>query len=111
MPRVTLESPHSLGQEEATRRLKEKFSFVKDAYGDKLTDLHEQWSGNTLTFGFKAAGMKVAGTVTVGQSQVSLEAKVPLAAMMFKGMIQKKVSEQLGDLLTPAGGPPSPKCR
>jgi hypothetical protein len=105
MPRVAMEVPHTLGQEEATRRLKETSGFLKAAYGAKVSDLDEQWNGNTLSFGFQAAGVKIAGTVTVGQSEVKLEARVPLAAMMLRGVIERKVREELSTLLAPAGQP------
>jgi hypothetical protein len=90
---------HALGQEEALRRLKEKFSVVRDTYRAQVSELVEQWCDNTLSFAFKVVGMKVAGTVTVGASQVQLAAELPLAAMIFKGAIEHRVRSELGNLL------------
>jgi hypothetical protein len=99
MPRVTTEAPHTLGREEAVRRLKDKFSMVQAAYGAQVSDLHEQWTDSTFSFGFRAMGMKVSGTLEVEDSQVRLAVDLPLAAMMFKGKIQQQVRAELDALL------------
>ena len=100
MPRVTMEAPHELGQEEAARRLKKRFNVARGLYGSQVSDLTEQWDDHTLTFGFKTMGMKVAGTVEVQDAQVRLNANLPLAAAMFKGMIETRIRQELGDLLS-----------
>ena len=99
MPRVTVETPHALTQEEAMRRLKERARLLKDMFQGKFSDLHEEWNGNTFSFGFKTMGMTISGTGTVGASHVKLDTELPLAAMLFKGMIQTRVNEELGKLL------------
>jgi len=99
MPRLTMETSHTLGQEEATRRLTEKFDGVRRKYGSQVSSLHEEWTGHTLAFGFKSLGMKVEGTVEVGTDCVKLDTKLPITAAMFKGMIEKKIRAELGDLL------------
>ncbi len=99
MPRVSMEASHALGQEEATRRLREKIGAVRATYGNQVSELHEQWDENTLAFRFKAVGMKIAGTLSVDASVVKVAASVPLAAMMFKGMIEEQVRRELGELL------------
>ena len=99
MPSVTLETTHSLGQEEATRRLKERFSSLIDEHQDRISNLRQQWDENAFSFGFEAVGMKIAGTVTVEPSAVKLAAEVPLAAMLFKSRIEEHVHKELGELL------------
>ena len=100
MPRLTMETSHALGKEEAIRRLKEKFDSARQEHGSQVSDLHEEWTDHTLAFGFKSVGMKVAGTVEVRDDCVRLDTKLPMAAAMFKGMIEKRVRGELGDLLT-----------
>ena len=99
MPRLTMETSHALGQEEAVRRLKKKLSALTDIYQSRVNDLQKEWNGNRFSFGFKAAGMKVAGALTVEDAEVKLDAKLPLAAMIFKGKIEERVREELGKLL------------
>ena len=99
MPRVSFETSHTLSREDATRRLQEKASSLKDTYQGQFSDLHENWNGNTFSFGLKVMGMQISGTGTVDASQVKVDVEVPLAAMMFKGTIQSRVNQELGDLL------------
>jgi len=99
MPRVTLETPHALDQEEAVKRLKKKSDVVKEAFGSQVNDLRDEWNGNTLSFAFKVLGMSVSGTLEVEASLVRLVANLPLAAMMFKGKIEQQAREELGALL------------
>jgi hypothetical protein len=99
MPALNMATTHALGREEAVRRLKEKFDHVRATYGNKVGDLREEWKGNTLEFGFKATGMKVSGTVTVEDAEVRLDAQLPFAAIVFKGMIERQIRAELGQLL------------
>jgi hypothetical protein len=92
-------TPHALGQEEAIRRLKEKFEAIRTAYHAQVSELREQWQENTLSFAFKAVGMKIAGTVTVGASEVLLAADLPLKAVVLKGLIERQIRAELGTLL------------
>ena len=99
MPRLNMATAHTLGETEALRRLKDKFSVVRDAYQAQISELHEEWNGSTLEFAFKAVGMKVAGQLTVADAEVRLAADLPLAAMMFKKVIQQQIHAKLGELL------------
>ena len=99
MPRITLEAPHSLGQDEALKRLKDKFDSARSQYGSSVRDLDEQWTDHTLTFRFNAMGMGVSGTVKVEDRAVKLSADLPLAASFFKGAIESRIRAELGTLL------------
>lgn len=99
MPRITLETPHSLGREEAARRLKEKFGSVRARYGSQVNNLQEKWLDHTFSFGFKAMGLGITGTVQVEDSSVKLKAELPLAAMLFRGTIEQKIRHELSGLL------------
>lgn len=99
MPRVSLQAPHALDREEALRRVKGKIDELKREHQSQFGDLHEQWDGSTLSFGFRTAGMKVSGTAAVDESQVKLAASLPFAAMIFKGRIMEKVRRELTALL------------
>ncbi len=90
-----MQIPHALGREEATRRIKDLLPKARD----KVTDLDEQWQDHTVTFHFKAMGFKVGGTMAVEDTAANLDVNLPLAAMMVKGMIEKRVREELGAVL------------
>ncbi len=95
-----METSHKLGVNEAVRRLKEKFDSVRESFGSQVSELREEWDDRVLSFGFKTVGMNISGTVTVEDSTVMLAVSLPLAVALFKGMIQKRIREELGELLT-----------
>lgn len=104
MPKVTVEIPHTLGREEAGRRLKQQFELANAQYGSHISDLQQQWGDYTLTFAFRAVGMKIAGTVTVEEALVRVLLELPLAAMMIKGTIEQRMRQELGQILGPPSG-------
>jgi len=95
MPQLSMQIPHSLGREEATRRVKEQLPKAQS----QVTDFSEQWQDHTLTFHFKAMGFKVGGTLAMEDSSANLHVDLPLAAMMVKGIIEQRVRQELGTVL------------
>jgi hypothetical protein len=95
MPRLSLNIPHTLGREEATRRIKEQLPKAREL----ASDLEEHWQDHTLTFSFKAMGFKVGGTLAVEEAAAQLDLDLPLAAAMFKGTIEQRAREQIGAIL------------
>ncbi|MCE5302809.1 MAG: polyhydroxyalkanoic acid system family protein [Planctomycetaceae bacterium] len=102
MPKLSLDIPHSLGQEEALRRLKVKFAAALSQYGDRVSDYREQWEDHTFSFGFKTLGMSVSGTVAVEPEYIRLAASLPLAAMLVKGAIEEQLRREMDRLLAAA---------
>lgn len=99
MPRITMETPHCLGRDEAIQRLKNRFGDVRSKFGTQVTNVHENWVDHTLSFGFKAMGMGVSGTVHVDDDKVKLLADLPMAAMLFKKTIEQQIYKELSTLL------------
>jgi hypothetical protein len=99
MAHLTMTAPHRLEKDEVLRRVKDKLGSLVAGYARRLSDLHERWNEGTLSFGFRAVGMRVSGTVTVNDSEVLLAADVPFAVMLFKNRIDKRVRAELGALL------------
>ncbi len=95
MPHLSLQVPHSLGREEATRRIKEQAAKASE----QVTDLQENWQDHTLTFRFKAMGFGVGGTLTVEDAFVKIEVDLPLAAALVKGMIEQKLRQEIAGVL------------
>jgi hypothetical protein len=99
MPKISMTTTHSLGREEAARRLKEKFDAVRQRYGSHVNNLEENWKDHTFSFSFRAMGMGINGIVHVDDNAVKLDAHIPLAAMLFKSSIERQISQELGGLL------------
>lgn len=105
MPKLSLEVPHALTRDEVVKRLKAKFAAVRSQYEGQVQGLREEWLDHTFSFGFKAMGMAVSGTVAVEPQKVSLAADLPFAAMLFKGTIEQRIRQEVGQLLAvPADG-------
>lgn len=101
MPRMSMTIPHSLGQDEAQRRIATMLADVKAQHGDKITDLHEQWNGNTGNFSFKAMGFNLSGTLKVTDSDVEMNGDLPWAAKPFQGTVEATIRERAERLLAP----------
>ena len=50
MPKMSMTIPNSLGQDEARSRVQGMISNMKDQYGDRVSDLREEWNGDTGSF-------------------------------------------------------------
>lgn len=99
MPKLTTEVPHALGQDEALRRLKHQLELAKQDYQSQVGDLYGEWQDHILSFNFQVMGMKVAGEMAVEAASVRVNADLPLAAMMVKGMIEQRLRQELGKVL------------
>ncbi|HZZ71874.1 MAG TPA: polyhydroxyalkanoic acid system family protein [Pirellulales bacterium] len=99
MPSMKLAIPHQLSQEEATARLKNFLTKVKEHYASQVSDLQENWTDNALDFGFTTYGFKVSGQLQVEPSEVVVNGQIPFAAMMFKGKIEQSIRSELAKLL------------
>jgi hypothetical protein len=99
MPRAEMNVPHTLGREEALRRLKAKVEALRQTYGAQAKDLRLDWVENVLTFAFQAMGFKISGTVTVEESELRVQTELPLTALPFKGLVEKRVKDDLAQML------------
>lgn len=99
MPKFNLEIPHTLSAEEAKSRLERFIESMQARFQDKVSDLEQGWHGNTLKFGFKTFGFKIAGAVESLEQKLAVTGEIPFTAMMFKGKIESEVKEQLTRLM------------
>ena len=101
MPQLLLDIPHVLSQDEAARRLEERFTAARAEYQDRISDFREERRDHTFSFAFRALGMAVSGTVAVEREWIRLAASLPLAAMLLKGVIEDHIRREVGSLLAP----------
>lgn len=99
MPKFHLEIPHSLTADDAKSRLERFVESLQAKFQDKVSDLNQTWNGNTLGFGFKTFGIKIAGSITAQENKLDVDGDIPFTAMMFKGKIESEIREQLGRLM------------
>jgi hypothetical protein len=78
---------HSLGREEAIRRL--KGGLAKAATSLPMFTLDEEvWTGDTMTFRMSAMGHQAFGNVSVAEQDVRIEVTLPWLLQRFGEMIQ-----------------------
>jgi hypothetical protein len=99
VPKSTVTVPHQLGKQEALERIKSILVKAKEQYGDRLTDLQENWNENGGTFSFRAMGFKISGSLKVTDTDVEITGDYPFAALPFKGTIEATLRERAERLL------------
>jgi len=101
MPTLNIAVPHQLTQAEATERLKQKRTEIKEQHTYTVSDLKETWTTpNSLDFAFKILGFSLTGTVESLESSVRIVVALPIAATIMKGTIEDQVRRELEQVLT-----------
>ena len=100
MPKITVTVEHSLGVEEALRRVKEKQETLISGGETEATNVELDWNGNDLEFKFQTFGAKISGTMHVTDSDVTVVLVIPMIALAFKGQIESRVDKELRELLS-----------
>ncbi len=100
MPKMHMEIPHQLGEQEALSRIQTMIPKMKERYGQQIKDVHEEWTGSNGVFAFNAMGFNIKGMISVQSDEVVLDGNLPIAASPFKGRIESMIREQAAELLT-----------
>jgi hypothetical protein len=100
MSKLEMNIPHQLDQQEAVNRIQTLLKRVESQFGNQVQDLQQDWNGNQGAFSFKVMNMPVSGTLTVNQSDVSLDSQLPMAAAMFSGKIKSVIMEEAKKVLS-----------
>jgi hypothetical protein len=74
---LVLSISHSLGKEEAIRRLKSGLAGVPATFHSVLAVQEEVWAGDHLQFRVSALGQVASGTIDVADDHVRLEVALP----------------------------------
>ena len=56
MPKLNIIIPHQLTQGEALKRIQHLFREIKNEFGDKISNLQEEWKEYVGTFSFSVMG-------------------------------------------------------
>lgn len=102
MPKVSLTVPHELGEDEARNRIQQLLADVREKYGRQVSDIREEWNGNSCDLGWKSMGMGMSATIQIHPSDVSVDGNMPMAFMAFKGKMEQLVRDRVTQALAPA---------
>ena len=100
MASLTMNIPHELSQQEALTRIKGMLQKLKEEQKDMITNMKEDWKGETGNFEFTAKGFDLSGIITVQPSSVDIDAKLPFALSFFKGQIKQVIEGKAKELLS-----------
>jgi hypothetical protein len=95
MPKMHMDIPHQLGEQEALTRIQTMIPKMKERYGQQIKDVREEWTGSTGVFAFNA----IKGMISVHADEVVLNGDLPIAASPFKGRIESMIRERAAELL------------
>lgn len=92
---ITITIPHQLGAAEARRRIETGFAQLAGQIpGGSPDQVHQSWSGDTLTFSAVAMGQTISGALEVMHDMVRLDIVLPgmlgMIAGKIKGELQKR---------------------
>jgi len=91
--------PHSLGREEAMRRLKTGLSRAASSVPVLSVD-EERWEDNRMIFRVRALGQAAAGHVDVADDHVQVEVMLPWLLQRFAEAAQAAIRSRGNRLLT-----------
>ncbi len=94
--------PHSLGREEAIRRLKTGLSRAASSMPVMSVD-EERWEDSRMNFRVRALGQAVAGNVDVAEDHVRVEVVLPWLLQRFAEAAQTAIKNRGKLLLTKKG--------
>ncbi len=89
--------PHSLGREEAARRLKAGLTRAAESIPVLKVD-EERWEGDRMTFRVRALGQPASGQVDVADDHVRVEVVLPWLLQRFAEAAQAAIRNR-GQLL------------
>src|SRR6202162_4473580 len=86
--------PHSLGKDEAIRRLKSGLATAQSQFRQLFTVEEEIWSGDRLQFRVAALAQTASGTINVADDHVRLEIELPWLLAKVAQQIHRVVNAQ-----------------
>ena len=90
--------PHSLGKEEARRRLQTGLGQAASSL-PVLNIEEESWVGDRLTFGVRALGQVASGTIDVEEKVVRLQVLLPWMLAKFANAVKSAINARGQTLL------------
>jgi hypothetical protein len=86
--------PHSLGKDEALRRIKGGIGRAQSEFARLMSVEEEAWSGDRLTFRVSALGQRAAGFIDVYEGAVRLEVTLPWLLAKFAHAAQRVIGQK-----------------
>jgi hypothetical protein len=108
---LIVDLPHTLGVEEARRRMQGSMGKLKDHIPGGSADVRSDWEGDRMNLVVKAMGQEVSCNIDVMETVVRVEVMLPGMLSFFGSQIQgylKSVGGQLLEDKSKPGSKPKP---
>ena len=96
---IEVELPHSLGKEEARRRIAGNIHKLEEHIPGGASHVDSSWAGDELTLNMAALGQNIAARIAVEESRVRVSMTLPPMLAMFARPIEAALSARGGALL------------
>jgi putative polyhydroxyalkanoate system protein len=90
--------PHQTTKTKARHTIETKVTKLLSQLGGHVTDLEQEWVGDTLEFKGKARGFHIEGTVEVTDDEIVVNGKLPFMAKPFEPKIREAVKKEAESL-------------
>lgn len=90
-----LQIPHKSNKVSALTKIKKALQDGKSQMPKEVTLDEERWEGDTLNFGVTLQGKQITGTLQVTDTELVIDARLPLLWRIFEGKIEKMIGEQI----------------
>lgn len=94
-----IDLPHSLGAEEAKRRMQGGIGRLKDHVPGGAAEVRSRWEGDRMHLNVRALGQEVDGHLDVFDTKVRLELVLPAVLALFAGKIEGLLKAKGTELL------------
>lgn len=95
---ITIDLPHSLGAQEAKRRMQDGLHKLKE-YIPGQAAIQSSWNGDRLSLKIAAMGQEVEARLDVEESRIHLEVKLPAMLSLLASRIEKALRKQGTEML------------
>lgn len=92
--------PHQLSREEALDRIKSLVADLKSQYGNQVSNVSENWTGNRCDFSLKMKMFKLSGTIEVDNSKAEIRGTMPTGTGRFEGKAKALIEQRAKSLLS-----------
>lgn len=93
--------PHSLGREEARRRIRGRSHELGDLIPGGMAAVSSRWANeDRLELGITAMGQTVSGSIEIGESEIAIEVILPAALAFVEPMVRNAIEARGRKLLT-----------
>lgn len=100
--KMRIDYSHTLGSEEAYRRISKLLSDLQEQYTDKIRSHQLIWNSEhtRMNYSVKILGFGSKGQIILTDGQLRLEGSLPLVARLIRGKIEEKIRSRLDDILS-----------